>query len=521
MRGKIKPAYLGFLIRGKGNSSSSTEAVKRAHAHPIVDVSDIGTETILETLKARGVKDVKISPEQFMGPEMKDLSGKTGIENIFVEFHPAASAVMPDDFIGRLQDISKECACIPVSSDLEFLISLVRMKNPPVAIGLKGSEASGIVSTETTGILFSTLKSLREETSARPAFIIWGGIFTPEASAAFLCSGVEGIVFESLHWLTDTMPLDGGMRQRLARLRPEHTTVVGLGLGVPVRVFDKGNSKAAGEIREKASSMVTVSSKERARKFTDYFFSKAIHPLDSSLANNELIPLGPEAAFAKAFTERFGESTWKAIVSFSEEIFRICDKAKKIKKGFTDSKLSVKLGTRYPIIQGAMSWISDSPAFALAVAKAGALPTFALGLKGAEEAEQELKETKRVLDGLPYAVNVITLSENPFHQEQLQLIEKIRPPFVVIAAGEPSHAVQLLEKGIEVIYVAPDPGLLKMALEAGVRYIILEGNEAGGHVGEFSALTLHQMTSEMKRRHPSLFENGFTVYTSRCKTGLY
>ncbi len=111
---------------------------------------------------------------------------------------------------------------------------------------------------------------------------------------------------------------------------------------------------------------------------------------------------------------------------------------------------------------------------------------------------------------LPYAVNVITLPENPHRDAQLAWIRKIKPRFAVIAAGEPAHAAELLKDGIEVIYIAPNEKLLKMAFEAGVRYVTLEGHEAGGHVGQNSTLTLAQLVNDLRDREPSLF-NGRRV----------
>ena len=60
---------------------------------------------------------------------------------------------------------------------------------------------------------------------------------------------------------------------------------------------------------------------------------------------------------------------------------------------------------------------------------------------------------------------------------------------------------------MEVIYIAPDEALLSLALEAGVRYVICEGYEAGGHVGRHSTLTLAQRVLDLKRLKPSLFQN--------------
>ncbi len=120
--------------------------------------------------------------------------------------------------------------------------------------------------------------------------------------------------------------------------------------------------------------------------------------------------------------------------------------------------------------------------------------------------EEKLGKLPDLMGDLPYAVNVITLPENPHREAQLAWIRKIKPRFAVIAAGEPSHAAELLNDGIEVIYIAPNEKLLKLAFEAGVRYVICEGHEAGGHVGQHSTLTLAQMVNGLKDREPSLFE---------------
>ncbi|UCG38808.1 MAG: acyltransferase domain-containing protein, partial [bacterium] len=158
-----------------------------------------------------------------------------------------------------------------------------------------------------------------------------------------------------------------------------------------------------------------------------------------------------------------------------------------------------------------MTWISDRPEFALAVSEAGGLPTIALGLKDHTALEQDLGRLRDVMGERPYGVNFVALPENPQLEQQLAWIEQHRPPFAVIAAGEPSYAARLQEKGIQTIYVAPSEGLIRMALEAGVRFVVLEGNEAGGHVGEHSTLTLAQIALELRRREPGLFRDRYLV----------
>ena len=107
-------------------------------------------------------------------------------------------------------------------------------------------------------------------------------------------------------------------------------------------------------------------------------------------------------------------------------------------------------------------------------------------------------------------INVVTLAENPCRQAQSGLDSQSNtgPDLLVIAAGViVSCSRELLECGLEVMYIAPDEALMRLALEAGVRYVICEGYEAGGHVGPHSTLTLAQMVLNLKRRPPSLCQN--------------
>ena len=191
---------------------------------------------------------------------------------------------------------------------------------------------------------------------------------------------------------------------------------------------------------------------------------------------------------------------------FQAEVGRLLRNLPDTARRFLDSPAARELGTTYPFIQGAMTWISDVPEFALAVAEAGGLPTVALGLRDRSQLETDFGRLRSLMGSRPYAVNLIALAENPYLEAQLAWVEAVRPPFVAIAAGDPAYAVRLRDRGIEVIYITGDEGLLRLALEGGVRWLVLEGQEAGGHVGAHSSLTLPQMALELKRREPELFQ---------------
>jgi NAD(P)H-dependent flavin oxidoreductase YrpB (nitropropane dioxygenase family) len=96
--------------------------------------------------------------------------------------------------------------------------------------------------------------------------LIWGGVWTPEAAAAFLATGATGIVFESVHWLTDLVTIDDLQRQQLAKLRMDSTALVGLDLQVPCRLFNKGNSLAFKEIKAFENSQCGAEITEASRR---------------------------------------------------------------------------------------------------------------------------------------------------------------------------------------------------------------------------------------------------------------
>jgi malonyl CoA-acyl carrier protein transacylase len=484
----------------------------RTGSRAVFDFSMMGVDGLRSFLRktdpAGQVRDIKISVPAILDQSLGQLLKETGVRDIWVECHPHSFQGDSSTFIQRLGELSEELRIFPITGDLALLAGIIRDCPGIGRIVLKGCEASGFVSGETTMALYAMVKEVLP-TSSRPLdILIWGSVFTPEASAAFLTTGTAGIVFESVHWLTDMVAINDDQRQRLARLRLDSSELVGLDLQVPCRLFNKGNSLAFKEIKTFEDSLYeTEISEESRRAFASRVHTGSIHPLESRFGQDEIIPLGVEAAFAASFVERFGAGTEEAVNAFMEAIRNACRLSEAKTDWFLDSPSAREMGTLYPFIQGAMSWITDVPEFASRVADAGGLPTIALGLMDTETLDRRLGCLPVTMVGRPYAVNIVSLVENPFRETHLMWIKKNRPRFVVIAGGDLSPLRELMEFGIEVIYIAPDEALLRLALEAGVRYVICEGYEAGGHVGQHSMLTLAQMVLDLKRRMPSLFLN--------------
>ena len=147
-------------------------------------------------------------------------------------------------------------------------------------------------------------------------------------------------------------------------------------------------------------------------------------------------------------------------------------------------------GTRYPIVQGPMTRVSDCAPFAARVADGGGLPFLALALMRAPEVEALLAETQQRLGDRPWGVGILGFVPPDLRQEQMDVIRKYRPPFALIAGGRPDQAHVLEQDGIPTYLHVPSPNLLRLFLEDGSRRFVFEGRECGGHVGPRSSFVL-------------------------------
>lgn len=145
------------------------------------------------------------------------------------------------------------------------------------------------------------------------------------------------------------------------------------------------------------------------------------------------------------------------------------------------------LGIEYPIIAGAMAWISEAH-LAAAVSNAGGLGVIAGGNADRETISKELKKMATLTDK-PYALNVMLLS--PHADDMISLAIEHQVPIVITGAGSPGKYISALkEAGIKIIPVVPSVALARRMESLGVDAIIAEGTEAGGHVGELTTMAL-------------------------------
>ena len=504
-----KPA-IGFLFFPEHISSSVVETARRTGVKAVFDLTGIdaaaSTGALLQANTASEAVELKLTADALLNPALPDFLRKTNVTTVWVELHE----VLVKDigvFLEKISGLSDELTIIPILGRVPLIRNIIENHPKIRVIALKGNEASGFVGSETIFILYAAVRQMIQDRDKAPALAIWGSVALAEAAAAFLATGSKRIVFESVHWLTDIFATSEDFRNKTGNLRPDHTDLVGLSLGTPCRLFNKGNSRAVKELKDYASSLCgSEITDAKQREFCESIQHRLMPPNRAVFGRDELISMGIEASFASSFVNRYGAGTETAIDSFIKQIDKHLTDAPKAVSAFTSSPFALEMGVQYPLIQGAMTWITDNPDFAKRIAKAGGLATIALGMMDEDDLEKRLGNLSRIMGDFPYAVNIITLNENPFRDVQLAWIKRTRPRFAVIAAGEPSHAASLISAGIETIYIAPNEELMRLAFEEGVRLVICEGCEAGGHVGHYSTITWAQVILDLKIRNPALFE---------------
>lgn len=148
------------------------------------------------------------------------------------------------------------------------------------------------------------------------------------------------------------------------------------------------------------------------------------------------------------------------------------------------------LGSKYPILGGAMSWVSERNLVS-AISNAGGFGILACGSMNPQMLEAEIIATKK-LTSKPFGVNLITM--HPDLNNLIEVCKNNNVSHVVLAGGLPkSYMIDALkEANIKVLAFAPALIIAKKLVKMGVDGIIIEGMEAGGHIGPVSTLVLAQ-----------------------------
>jgi enoyl-[acyl-carrier protein] reductase II len=151
------------------------------------------------------------------------------------------------------------------------------------------------------------------------------------------------------------------------------------------------------------------------------------------------------------------------------------------------------LGIKYPVIQGGMANIATHE-LAAAVSNAGGLGLIGSGGWDVDRVREEVRALKKITDK-PFGVNIMLMS--PHAKDISDMVIEEGVPVVTTGAGNPGEYIEKWKNAnIKVIPVVPSVALGIRMQRAGADAVIVEGTEAGGHVGEITTFTLVPQVSD-------------------------
>lgn len=343
------------------------------------------------------------------------------------------------------------------------------------AVGLiaKGQESGGRAGDESGFVLLQRLVAMTE---ARPVKVpVWcqGGIGIYTAAAA-VAGGAFGVVLDSLLAGYPECSLSAELKAQILALDgSEIRTVAGHNVFTPVR---------------DAAALEGLEAVDVVKRLTE-----------GDTSTSPLYAIGQDAALAQ---EALAEcANIEALINtLRHRVNAQLHQARKLKVLDENNAWAQSHGTRYPVAQGPMTRVSDTAAFASAVADAGGLPFLALSLMQAAPSRELMEETKAKVAGKPWGVGVLGFAPSDILEPQLELVRELRPSALLLAGGRPSQARPFVDMGIPTYLHVPSPGLIDLFLKDGATHFVFEGRECGGHVGpRFSFVLWEQAMARLMR----------------------
>ena len=148
------------------------------------------------------------------------------------------------------------------------------------------------------------------------------------------------------------------------------------------------------------------------------------------------------------------------------------------------------LGTEYALLGGAMTWVSERNLVS-ALSNAGGFGVIACGAMTPDLLDIEIAETA-ALTNKPFGVNLITM--HPQLDDLIDVCLRHAVGHIILAGGLPGlpSIKRIRDGGAKVICFAPTLALAKRIVRQGADALVIEGAEAGGHIGPVSTSILAQ-----------------------------
>ena len=178
------------------------------------------------------------------------------------------------------------------------------------------------------------------------------------------------------------------------------------------------------------------------------------------------------------------------------------------------------LGTKYALIGGAMTWISESNLVS-ALSNAGAFGVIASGAMDGKLLKSEVEATQ-LKTQKNFGVNIILM--NPKLHDLIDVCGEKKVSHLILAGGIPDKSVidKIHSYGMQVFAFAPAQSIARRLFKFGIDALIIEGSEAGGHVGPVSTMVLIQDMLLNMKEYPIFVAGGIIrgeIFASMLQLG--
>ena len=152
------------------------------------------------------------------------------------------------------------------------------------------------------------------------------------------------------------------------------------------------------------------------------------------------------------------------------------------------------LNIDYPILQGAMAWVTTRERVG-AVSEGGGLGIIAAGSMRPEHLVEQIERVREFTDR-PFGVNIMLM--NPCSEELINVVCEKGIQVITTGAGNPGiYMEKLRNAGVKIIPVVASVSLARRMESLGADAVVAEGMEAGGHIGKLTTMTLVRQVTEM------------------------
>ena len=164
------------------------------------------------------------------------------------------------------------------------------------------------------------------------------------------------------------------------------------------------------------------------------------------------------------------------------------------------------LGCDVAIMGGAMTWVSERNLVS-AISNAGGFGVLACGAMTPELLAAEIEATA-ALTTKPFGVNLIVM--HPQLDELVETCLERGVGHIVLAGGLPPRAAvaRIRDAGCKAVGFAPNRAIARRLVRSGIDALVIEGSEAGGHVGPVSTSVLAQEILPAVRDVPVIVAGG-------------